>query len=190
MQTGLALYCSLLQKIPLLTMKKQHWCRLIGPLTAHFYQRHFYYNGTETDMSRCAAYPTRFLRSVYAFVQSNQILYCSHRRFGPLATHRMPSKDSGQTALCAGWSEFSWANTYFLTLKAPITTAADDILKYFFNFSKKTILDISCESSAKVSECTTCMSQNPYLLCTSTSFHKKLGRAVLSKTKLFLKANT
>ena len=36
-----------------------------------------------------------------------------------------------------------------LTIKAPITTAADDILKYFFfNFSKKTSLDISCESSA------------------------------------------
>ena len=36
-----------------------------------------------------------------------------------------------------------------LILKAPITTAADDILKYFFfNFSKKTSLDISCESSA------------------------------------------
>ena len=36
-----------------------------------------------------------------------------------------------------------------LTLKAPITTAADDILKFFFfNFSKKTSLDISCESSA------------------------------------------
>ena len=36
-----------------------------------------------------------------------------------------------------------------LTIKAQITTAADDILKhiYFFNFSKKTSLDISCESS-------------------------------------------
>ena len=30
-----------------------------------------------------------------------------------------------------------------------MTTAADDILKYFcFDFSKKTSLDISCESSA------------------------------------------
>ena len=40
-----------------------------------------------------------------------------------------------------------------LTLKAPITTAADDILNFFFfffNFSKKTSLDISCESSAKL----------------------------------------
>ena len=37
-----------------------------------------------------------------------------------------------------------------LTLKAPITTAADDIFEiFFFNFSKKTSLDISCESSAK-----------------------------------------
>ena len=37
-----------------------------------------------------------------------------------------------------------------LTLKAPITTAADDSLKFFFffNFSKKTSLDISCELSA------------------------------------------
>ena len=31
-------------------------------------------------------------------------------------------------------------------LKVPITTAADNILKYFFNFSMKTSLDISCES--------------------------------------------
>ena len=37
-----------------------------------------------------------------------------------------------------------------LTLKAPITTAADDILIFFLNFSKKTSLDISCESSAKL----------------------------------------
>ena len=37
-----------------------------------------------------------------------------------------------------------------LTLKTPITTAADNILKYFyFNFSKETSLDISCESTAK-----------------------------------------
>ena len=36
-----------------------------------------------------------------------------------------------------------------LTLKAQSTTAAEDILKYiFFNFSNKTSLDISCESSA------------------------------------------
>ena len=40
---------------------------------------------------------------------------------------------------------------YFVALnvKAPITNAADDILKdFFFNFSKKTSFDISCESSA------------------------------------------
>ena len=36
-----------------------------------------------------------------------------------------------------------------LTLKAPITTAADDIFfLIFFNFSEKTSLDIRCESSA------------------------------------------
>ena len=38
-----------------------------------------------------------------------------------------------------------------LTLKAPITTAADNILNFFFfffYFSKKTSLDISCEPSA------------------------------------------
>ena len=40
-----------------------------------------------------------------------------------------------------------------LTLKAPITTGADDILKYiFFNFSKKISLDISCESSAQADD--------------------------------------
>ena len=37
-----------------------------------------------------------------------------------------------------------------LTFKAPITTAADGIYKYFFIlFSEKIILDISCESSAR-----------------------------------------
>ena len=35
-----------------------------------------------------------------------------------------------------------------LILKAPITTAADDNIFYFFYFSEKTSLDISCESSA------------------------------------------
>ena len=35
-------------------------------------------------------------------------------------------------------------------LKAPVTTAADDIHKYFFSFfSEKMRLDISCESSAR-----------------------------------------
>ena len=42
-----------------------------------------------------------------------------------------------------------------LTLKAPITTAADDIYKYFFSvfffffFSEKIRLDVSSESSAR-----------------------------------------
>ena len=40
-------------------------------------------------------------------------------------------------------------STGFLTLKAPITTAADDIHKYFFNFSEKIRLDASSESSAR-----------------------------------------
>ena len=36
-----------------------------------------------------------------------------------------------------------------LTLKAPITNAADDnFFKFLFYFSEKTSLDISCESSA------------------------------------------
>ena len=38
---------------------------------------------------------------------------------------------------------------YFLTLKAPITTAADDIHKYFSLFLEKIRLDVSSESSAK-----------------------------------------
>ena len=42
MQAVLALYCSLLPKIPLLTMKKHHWCRLIWPCTAHSYRRYMY----------------------------------------------------------------------------------------------------------------------------------------------------
>ena len=36
-----------------------------------------------------------------------------------------------------------------LTLKVPITTAADDIHKYFSCFSEKIRLDISSESSAR-----------------------------------------
>ena len=39
-----------------------------------------------------------------------------------------------------------------LTLKAPITTAADDIHKYFHCFSEKIRLDISSESSARVED--------------------------------------
>ena len=43
----------------------------------------------------------------------------------------------------------SSASSRNLTLKAPITTAADDSLAYFFHcFSDKIMLDISCESSA------------------------------------------
>ena len=38
---------------------------------------------------------------------------------------------------------------YNLTLKALITTAADDILNYCFHVSDKIRLGISCESSAK-----------------------------------------
>ena len=39
---------------------------------------------------------------------------------------------------------------YLLTLKAPIMTAADDSLEYFFqHFSEKIRLDILCESSAR-----------------------------------------
>ena len=37
------------------------------------------------------------------------------------------------------------------TLKAPITTAADDIHKYFFNvFQQKIMLDVSSESSERL----------------------------------------
>ena len=41
-------------------------------------------------------------------------------------------------------------SSVLLTLKAPITTAADDIHKYFFHcFSEKLRLDVSSESSAR-----------------------------------------
>ena len=41
-------------------------------------------------------------------------------------------------------------NFKILTLKAPVTTAADNIHKYFFYcFPKKIRLDVSCESSAR-----------------------------------------
>ena len=36
-----------------------------------------------------------------------------------------------------------------LTVKAPITTKADDNFDLFFYFQMKTSLDISCESSAQ-----------------------------------------
>ena len=39
-----------------------------------------------------------------------------------------------------------WKMVACLTLKAPVTTTADDFHKYFF-FSEKIRLDISCESS-------------------------------------------
>ena len=46
-------------------------------------------------------------------------------------------------------SKFIDCSFEFLTLKAPITTTADDIHKYFFIFiSEKIKLDISCETSA------------------------------------------
>ena len=45
---------------------------------------------------------------------------------------------------------FAWKYGYILTLKAPITTAADDIHEYFFHcFSEKIRLDVSSESSAR-----------------------------------------
>ena len=48
-----------------------------------------------------------------------------------------------------GYSVYS-VYIYQLTLKAPITTAADDIHKYFFHcFSEKMRLDVSSESSAR-----------------------------------------
>ena len=41
------------------------------------------------------------------------------------------------------------SNTDIVTLKAPITTAADDTHKYFSLFSEKIRLDVSSESSAR-----------------------------------------
>ena len=46
-------------------------------------------------------------------------------------------------------SRFLYLPVSILTLKVPITTAADNSLEYFFHcFSDKILLDISCESSA------------------------------------------
>ena len=42
----------------------------------------------------------------------------------------------------------NWDTIFTLTLKAPILTAAEDILIFFF--SKKISLDTSCESSASM----------------------------------------
>ena len=52
-----------------------------------------------------------------------------------------------------------------LTLKAPIPTAADDILIVFFYFSEKTSLDIACESSALLN-----MNKNLGMLSSATNF--------------------
>ena len=40
-------------------------------------------------------------------------------------------------------------NNSFLTLKAPITTTADDTFVFYFYVLKKIKLDVSCESSAR-----------------------------------------
>ena len=42
-------------------------------------------------------------------------------------------------------------HVFFLTLKAPITAATDNVYKLFHCFSEKIRLDISCESSARQS---------------------------------------
>ena len=44
--------------------------------------------------------------------------------------------------------DLSW-KFHILTLKAPITTAADDIHKFFHCFSEKIRFDVSSESSAR-----------------------------------------
>ena len=46
-------------------------------------------------------------------------------------------------------SQLSYPLGHILTLKALITTAADDIHKYFHCFSEKIRFDVSCESSAR-----------------------------------------
>ena len=43
----------------------------------------------------------------------------------------------------------NYLSIIFKTLKVPITTAADDIQKFFFCFSEKIRLDVSSESSAR-----------------------------------------
>ena len=45
--------------------------------------------------------------------------------------------------------KFTHSSTIFLTLKAPITTAAADSLEYFTLLFRKIRLDISCQSSAR-----------------------------------------
>ena len=65
----------------------------------------------------------------------------------------MDSEGIDQTVLLR-WGPFSCgvklcsSNCFLLTLKAPVTTAADDNFFNFFYFTEKTSLVISCESSA------------------------------------------
>ena len=64
------------------------------------------------------------------------------------AFHLLYARYSGTLTLTAPTAIRLW-ETFTLTLKAPITTAADDIHKYFFHcFSEKIRLDVLCESSA------------------------------------------
>ena len=56
---------------------------------------------------------------------------------------------SGSTLFAKAWVYLGSAGQG-LTIKVPITTAADDNFCYFFFYwSEKTSLDISCESAAK-----------------------------------------
>ena len=59
---------------------------------------------------------------------------------------------SASSACCFYWARkvVQFSQNIVLTLKAPITTAADDIHKIFFHcFSEKIRLDVSSESSAR-----------------------------------------
>ena len=70
-----------------------------------------------------------------------------------LRIQRLEGKKCGSKSVSSGSTLFANLTLFFsgtLTLKAPLTTAADDIHKYFFIFfSEKIDFDISCESSAR-----------------------------------------
>ena len=89
----------------------------------------------------------RRLRSVCSFKQSNQILYCPHKdALDPLLPTECPLKTMVRLCNAQVDLSFLWVHIYFSR--------------------KYCVPDYIIVSTNLVSNCTTCLSQNRYLLCT------------------------
>ena len=69
------------------------------------------------------------------------------------------------------------ASNMHLTLKVPITAAADDIHKYFFIASEKIRLDVSSESSAR---------QRIHMKKSSLIFFENKKKIIMSSDAIFV----